>query len=638
MFCTKCGKEISEGANFCTGCGAAVSGEADKAALSDDKTIILTPTNSSSDFAVKKEESVVTNKRVQPIVFFVIAGAVALFFLILTITGVAIYNSPQWKYERQLSLGAKYLDELDYERAVAVYKTMLEIDPQNEEVQELLENAYIAWAESEPEKAADIYNEAIAYMDTFEGDGKDAMQSEFENRISQISTFDQTDTTDGNSTTPAEKSSFNLKLTIVSASSEDGIPGAEVALQLKNGATTDTKNTENSGDTEFDNLNPGIYSVSISADGYNCRDIEINIDNDETILIALAPIISGDDACVLVEWDGTMDVDLCAFNANLQEYIDAAHVTDSANDVFLYDINSADEGYELLYMHNFSSENVRSIYVLDRKAAQNGTSSGMESDGVRICVYTAEGEIYRSTADSSENAPLWSPCYIYAGEVYELSDYIYDLIDYKWVGLSEEDQVVDQGVPESEWKQAYYNAIKDMSDYEFDAIALGYVDDDNVPELFLQYTIDMQVYSYKDGKVYSDSGDVCGGSYFISRSGLIMYYCAGGDYSGEYYYLARLTQDGFTDIADGDIYRSVPAWENSNKPYGNYNWVKIKQSDERWAGLSEDMYEAYYWNGVSYPSWEDYYAAMNKEFDFSKASDYSRTFNSYKDLVKYLSE
>ncbi len=634
MFCTKCGKEIDDSAKFCSGCGAAVPAEPDNTSLDEDKTIILPISHASTDPASKKEEQAVTKKSIRPIFIIAIAGAgVAVFFiLIFSIIGVAIYNSPQRKYERQLSLGAKYLDELDYEKAIAVYKAMLEIDPKNEEVLELLENAYIAWAESEPENAEVIYNEAIAYMDSFEGDSSDAMQAEFQERISQISTSGQTGTADENM--PAENSSYNLGITVVSASSEDSIPGAEVILRSEDGSDSFTKETGNGGEAEFDSLSPGIYTATISADGYNSRDIEINAGSDENILVALAPAMSGDDTCVLLEWDGTMDVDLCAFNANLQEYIDSAHVADSENDVFLYDINSADEGYELLYMHNISAENVRSIYVLDRMAAQNGTSSAMEAYGVRIFVYTSDGEIYRSSADSSENAPLWSPCYIYAGSVYELSDYIYDLTDYKWASLNEEDQVVDRGIPESEWKQAYYNEIKDMANYEIDSIALGYIDNDNVPELIMQYDyMDTEIFSYKNGNVYKVEGDGCGGTYFIAGTGKIMYHCQGGDYGGEDYVLYTLSDRGFTLNAEGATYRSIPAYEGSDAPYGNYDWVLASYDDE-----IGEIYEAYYWKNMSYPSSDAFKAAMNKDFDFSKTSGYSRTFNSYNDLVKYLSE
>ncbi len=65
------------------------------------------------------------------------------------------------KLKEQLKLGERYLDELDYEKAVAAYKAALEIDPENEEALEGLEKAYRQWMESEPERAEEIREEEI---------------------------------------------------------------------------------------------------------------------------------------------------------------------------------------------------------------------------------------------------------------------------------------------------------------------------------------------------------------------------------------------------------------------------------------------------------------------------------------------
>ena len=58
----------------------------------------------------------------------VIAAAV---LLVIVVTGIAVLGSPARRYDRQLSLGEKYLDELDYEKAIAAYTAAIEIDPKN---------------------------------------------------------------------------------------------------------------------------------------------------------------------------------------------------------------------------------------------------------------------------------------------------------------------------------------------------------------------------------------------------------------------------------------------------------------------------------------------------------------------------
>ncbi len=61
----------------------------------------------------------------------VIVGIVIGVLLALAIGTGAIYarNTPERRLERQLELGEKYLEEMDYEQAVAAYRAALEIDP-----------------------------------------------------------------------------------------------------------------------------------------------------------------------------------------------------------------------------------------------------------------------------------------------------------------------------------------------------------------------------------------------------------------------------------------------------------------------------------------------------------------------------
>ncbi len=65
----------------------------------------------------------------------VIAGIVIGILLALGIGAGVIYarNTPERRLERQLELGQKYLEEMDYEQAVAAYRAALEIDPRSTE-------------------------------------------------------------------------------------------------------------------------------------------------------------------------------------------------------------------------------------------------------------------------------------------------------------------------------------------------------------------------------------------------------------------------------------------------------------------------------------------------------------------------
>lgn len=61
---------------------------------------------------------------------WVIVGAVAIVVAALVI-GVAVYEFPSNRLARQLDLGQKYLEELDYEQAVVAFSQAIEIDPMN---------------------------------------------------------------------------------------------------------------------------------------------------------------------------------------------------------------------------------------------------------------------------------------------------------------------------------------------------------------------------------------------------------------------------------------------------------------------------------------------------------------------------
>lgn len=82
---------------------------------------------------------------------------------------IAFTNSPAQKLKRQLDLGEKYLSELNYEQAVAVFKEALAIDPNSQEVLSGLKEAYTQWSDSllvseKYEEALKRLNEALSVL------------------------------------------------------------------------------------------------------------------------------------------------------------------------------------------------------------------------------------------------------------------------------------------------------------------------------------------------------------------------------------------------------------------------------------------------------------------------------------------
>ena len=80
--------------------------------------------------------------------------------VLLTVIGIAVYtNSPVQKYKKQLKLADRYLEELDYDKAVAAYKAAIEIDPKAVEAYESLAELYLEM--NDREGALEILNRGI---------------------------------------------------------------------------------------------------------------------------------------------------------------------------------------------------------------------------------------------------------------------------------------------------------------------------------------------------------------------------------------------------------------------------------------------------------------------------------------------
>ncbi len=517
MYCTSCGKEIGENEAFCRYCGAsqaAVDGN-------NDETVMLNRnmTEKVSVEGKKAEgrkttgqspavETVVKKKKLLPFMIGGIAAVAVLVVIIAAISAVAVYNSPEKKYDRQLSLAERYLDELDYEKAIAAYKAAIEIDPNNPEAYKMLAELYLAM------------NDRDSAMETVRA-GIDASGDEvLSAMLTEISAgMNATDETNGNATEDPQLSSGNVTIKVVAANETGAISGAEVKITGEAGEFTGESDSD--GKVIFDGLDYGEYTVKCDADGFHKREMTVNVSGSDVVtVVALVPDVAGDDAYVLLTWSGDHDLDLCAFNTEMKEYVNIGHPIDSAGNVFLYADHGADMPYEVIYIHNASAEIAKTFYVADAGNARNGSSSQMEADGVTILVYDSTGLIYESTADTSESAPLWCPCYYYAGTVYDQQDYIYDTTgeQYAWISFDEKDAYTadESATPASQNSDNGMNSV--VAQAYIDAVNSGVVTIDDLDSGSFQYDIDdmdgdgvidlwIGCYTY-EGDDNGDNGDI----------------------------------------------------------------------------------------------------------------------------------
>ncbi|MCR4643550.1 MAG: DUF6273 domain-containing protein [Lachnospiraceae bacterium] len=88
--------------------------------------------------------------------------AIAALAVLLIAVGVLIFvmsDSPAKKYEEQLKLAQRYLDELDYDKAIAAYKEAIKIDSKAEDAYLGLAEAYVE--NGELQAAVDILKEGL---------------------------------------------------------------------------------------------------------------------------------------------------------------------------------------------------------------------------------------------------------------------------------------------------------------------------------------------------------------------------------------------------------------------------------------------------------------------------------------------
>lgn len=587
MYCTKCGKEIEKGASFCGYCGTPWK----ENSVGDEGAPPERQQPAGREEAVK-----IKSKKRLNLLPFVIIGIVTTVLLVIVVTGIAVLGSPARRYDRQLSLGKKYLDELDYEKAIAAYKAAIEIDPKNPEAYGALAELYLATGDTEAALA--ILQEGYAATES----------KELEILISEVGN----NAAAGGDSIPADTHSATV--TVLGANETGAISGATVTV--KGGDGEYEAETDSNGKVTFNDLSDGNYSIECKAEGYYDCTQEFTLSGAESEpVVAMVPEVSGDDAYVVVRWNGDHDLDLCAFNTDMKEYVNIGHPIDSAGNVFLYADHGADMPFETIYLHNISAELVKSFFITEAKNAREGSPSGMEADGVTISVYNSTGLIYTSTADPEKNAALWCPCYCYAGQIYDQQDYIDDASgeQYAWISFDEKDAYTavadaDAAVSADEWKAAYLELISGahtdscIDDWNAAKYCLAYIDDDDIPELVVygDYCFD-EVYEYSAGDVRK----VLEHGYGTWGRGPFQYYeRTGYAHEWSYYYPVEYTaSDG---RIYGDAYGShVTTFEDDLTPVnieGNTYYSSEAQLDmDNYEYLDESVIldEDYYRNGAA---------------------------------------
>lgn len=174
MFCSKCGKPNADNARFCASCGAAmpeVQPMAAQPVMVQPMAAPQTMTQAASAQPVMAQPMAAAQAVPQPAVpkkkkGFKVLIAVLVLLLLVAVGVVAFVMFSRAAHEKkvnsQLALAEQYLDELEYEEAVAAYLAVLELDEKNEEAADGLTDAYIKWAGSYAE--SNDYDKALEIL------------------------------------------------------------------------------------------------------------------------------------------------------------------------------------------------------------------------------------------------------------------------------------------------------------------------------------------------------------------------------------------------------------------------------------------------------------------------------------------
>lgn len=260
MFCKECGAQIADNVRFCGKCGTKVevvtnpgAGSAQESAAAPVSILQGAPIPASTSQGAPKPSG---GKRKVNRAVIIAAAAVAV-IAVLTAVFVAMGGVDKANVLWQMNTGNRYLDDMEYEEAIAAFEAAITIDPSEEKAYIGLADAYVGLGD---------YEAAVrALQEGIRETGSDALwdylqrvQEEWDERERRVCggvySVD-TDLDDTNNT---------------------GIPNAEISVTDSQGNTV-TCHTDSQGHYDTEHLSKGAYTVHFSAEGYVEYEEEVSL-------------------------------------------------------------------------------------------------------------------------------------------------------------------------------------------------------------------------------------------------------------------------------------------------------------------------------------------------------------------------
>ena len=180
----------------------------------------------------------------------------------------------------------------------------------------------------------------------------------------------------------------------------------------------------------------GDFTIKCDLGNYSTLIKNIDLTQENNVYtVYLMPKPAQGEAYVVMDWNAEdLDLDLCAFNADLKEYVNTTH-TSNANGSFLYEDHTGKAGVEAILLKDADSEAAQTFYVLDTTTAQSGSrSSKMGNSGVNVTIYKYGQEPQVFAMEDDTDALIWTVGTLQAGnfEKLNVNEYTTIITEHYW--------------------------------------------------------------------------------------------------------------------------------------------------------------------------------------------------------------
>lgn len=87
----------------------------------------------------------------------IIAASAAVLLISVVVIMLLFSSNSRREVRKQLDLGARYLSELEFDKAAAAFRDAVRIDPEDEDALELFHECYLRWAQNDRENKYEIF-------------------------------------------------------------------------------------------------------------------------------------------------------------------------------------------------------------------------------------------------------------------------------------------------------------------------------------------------------------------------------------------------------------------------------------------------------------------------------------------------